>query len=358
MKIGIIGLPQTGKKTLFELITSHPPSEKELSLNKPIEGIAEIIDPRFEKLVELYNPKKTVRARINVKLIPKLEPGSAAVKGDVFKEVTDVDVLCHIVRAFKDDSVYHIHGAVDPKRDIDEINSELILSDLLFIEKRLERIEQNIKKINDATVAREKELLLRLKSHLEKESPLRLLEFKEEEKKLLANYQFVTLKEMIIVLNVAEDDLKNTDLAEQLTKTYEPLKIYVMRVSAKVEGEIAKLESDKERKEFLEALGIEEPAIEILKRVYIKALNLISFFTVGADEVRQWTIRVGSTALKAAGTIHTDLERGFIRADVIKYDDLISLGSEEKAKESGKAQVKGKDYIVEDGNVLNIRFNV
>jgi len=357
MKIGIIGLPQTGKKTLFELLTHHKPSEKEIVSNKPIKSLAEIKDPRFDKLVSIYNPEKSVRARIDIEILPKLEKETLA-KGDVFKEIADADAICHVVRAFKNEAVYHVSGSVDAKRDIDMINSELILNDLMFTEKRLERIELSIKKLNDKASLKEKEILLKIKSSLDKEMPLRLLNFDKEEKNAISSYPFITLKEMILVVNVSEEDINNTEFIERIKKEYEPIKASAMIVSAKLESEIAELESEKEKQEYLKTLGIKEPAIDVLTRLYMKALNLISFFTVGPDEVRQWIIRAGSFAPQAAGAIHTDLERGFIRAEVMKYDDLVALGDEVKVKEAGKYYVKGKDYLVEDGDILCIRFNV
>ncbi len=357
MKIGIIGLPQTGKKTVFELLTHHTPSEKELALNKPVKSLAEIKDPRFDALVSLYNPEKSVRARIDIEVLPKLEKEALA-KGDVFTDIADADAICHIVRAFKNDAVYHVNGSVDPKRDIDMVNSELILNDLMFTEKRLERIEQNLKRGVDNASIKEKDVLARIKSHLDKELPLRLLDFDKEEKKIISSYPFITLKEMILVVNVSEDDIKNTEFIERLTIEYRPIKTNVMVVSAKLESEIALLETDKEKQEYLKALGIAEPAIDALTRLCMKTLDLVSFFTVGEDEVRQWLLRAGSTAPAAAGVIHTDLERGFIRAEVMKYDDLAALGNEVKVKEAGKYYLKGKDYIVADGDILSIRFNV
>jgi GTP-binding protein YchF len=363
MKIGIIGLPQTGKKTLFEIITQHKINPNDIAIpdgrqasGKPIEGIAEIIDPRFEKLAMMYKPEKLVRARINIVLLPKIEQGSLSEENTI-KEINKLDVLCHIVRHFENDSVYHVKGTVDSKRDIDEINSELILSDLLFIEKRLERIEKNLKRANDQNAIKEKEFLLKLKEHLNGEKPLRLLEINPDEKKIISGYPLITLKEMIVVLNVSEQSIKDTNIVEKLKKEYEHLKIYFMHISAKVEAEILALESEQERKEFLNAIGIEEPAVDVLKRVCIKALNLISFFGVGSDEVKQWLIKTGSTAPNAAGSIHSDLEKGFIKAEVMKYDELIAHGSEDKLKEAGKYYLKGKDYIVEDGDILGIRFS-
>jgi len=357
MKIGLIGLPQVGKKTLFEVLTNHKPSEKELASNKPIKGVAEIRDPRFDRLVEKYKPKKEVRARIDIETLPKLEKEAIA-KGDVFTDINELDAICHVVRAFKDESVYHVDGSVDPKRDIDFVNSELILNDLIFIEKRLERLDRTIKQTKEEAAMKEREILAKLKSHLDKELPLRLLELTANEKRMISSYPFVTRKDIMLALNISEDDVKDTSIVQRLQQEYQRLKINVMQVSAKVESEIARLESEKEKQEFLAALGIEEPAINVLTRLCIKTLSLISFFTVGEDEVRQWTIRASSSAPEAAGAIHSDLQKGFIRAEVMKYADLAELGSEEKIKAVGKYYIKGKDYIVEDGDIINIRFNV
>lgn len=346
-----------GKKTLFQLLTNYKPSEKELTLNKPIQSMAEVKDPRFDRLVAIYKPKKTSRARIDIELLPKLEKEAMA-KGDTFKDISDVDAVCHVVRAFQDDAVYHISGSVDPKRDIDEINSELMLYDLIFIEKRLERLEKDSKKGSDERAVKDKELLLRFKAHLDNGLPLRLFKLKPEEERMISSYPFMTTKEIILVLNVSESDVKSTKLTDSLKDGCNKLKIDLMQVSAKIESEIAGLEKDEEKISFLEALGIEEPAISVLTRVCSKALNLISFFTVGEDEVKQWTIKKGSSAPEAAGAIHSDLQRGFIRAEVMKYNDLIQLGGEEKVKEAGKFYLKGKDYIVEDGDIMNIRSGI
>lgn len=357
MKIGLIGLPQVGKKTLFRLLTGHEPTEKELVSGKPIKGVAQIKDPRFDKLVAMYNPKKDVRARIEAESFPKLEKETIA-KGEIFADINELDAICHVVRTFKDEAVYHIDGSIDPKRDIDFVNSELILYDLIFLEKRLERLDHKIKQTKEEASVKERDVLLRLKAHLDKTLPLRLLNLTQGEEKLLASYPLVTRKDMIVVLNVSEGDLKNEGLPEQIKQELAGLKIDVMQVSAKVESEIAGLESEEEKGQFLKALGINEPAINALTRSCIKVLHLISFFTVGEDEVRQWTIRAGSSAPEAAGAIHTDLQKGFIRAEVMKCADLDALGSEEKVRAAGKFYVKGKDYIVEDGDILNIRFNV
>jgi ribosome-binding ATPase len=356
LKIGIIGLPQTGKKTLFQALTQHPISDKDLALGKSVKGIAQIKDLRFDKLVQMYNPKSQVRARVEIELLPKIEKDTLS-KGDIFKDIAELSAICHIVRCFDDGSVYHVEGSIDPARDIENINSELILHDMLFVEKRLERIDKNLKSLKDDKTIKEKDLLGRIKAHLDKNLPLRMLDISKDEKDMISSYPFITLKKMLVVLNISEKDLQNNPLLD-IKEKFKESNIYIMSACAKIESEIASLEAESEKEEFLRALGIKEPAINVLTQLCIKALNLITFFTVGPDEVRQWSVQAGSFAPQAAGVIHTDLEKGFIRAEVIKYQDLMELGSEAKVKEAGKAYLKGKDYIVEDGDLLDIRFNV
>ncbi len=356
MKIGIIGLPQTGKKTLFQILTGHIFTEHG-DQKKPTMGVADILDPRFEILVQMYKPKKQVRAKIDLELLPKLEKESIA-RGDIFKDIADTDAVCHVVRVFEDEAVYHVDGSIDPARDIDMVNGELILHDLLFIEKRLERLEAQMKKLKDEKQQKEHDMLVRFREHLEKEQPLRLLALSHDEDMLIRSYPFITLKQMILVLNVADGQLGETGIIEKLRSRCTAEKMEIMQVSAKMEAEIAALESEAERKEFLNDLGIEEPALGQLTRLCLNALGLMSFFTVGEDEVRQWLLRKNSSAPEAAGAIHSDLQRGFIRAELIKYDELIAHKTEAALKSAGKLYLKGKDYIVEDGDILNIRFKV
>ena len=355
MKIGVIGLPQVGKKVLFEILTQQKSSAVDNSRDV-IPGIVRVKDTRFNKLVSMYSPKSEVPATIDVSLLPRIEK-EAVSSGDIFTKISDVDALCHIVRSFKDESVYHVEGSINPIRDIDAVNSELILNDMIFIEKRLERIDKELSRKKDIVKEKDKEILSKLKVHLEKELPLRTMPLDKEENKLISTYQFISMKPIIIALNIGEEDVEDTSLLDSVKQKYEEHKIGVMQVSAKIESEIASLREE-EQKDFLSELGIEEPAINSLTRLFYKTLGLISFFTVGKDEVREWMIRKNSTAPEAAGAIHTDLQRGFIRAQVIKYNDLISLGTEAKVKEAGKCYLKGKDYVVEDGDIIDIRFNV
>ncbi len=356
MKVGIIGLPQTGKKTLFQVLTGNEVQETGGPL-KPIPGTANIVDQRFDRLVAMYQPKKETRARIDFVLLPKLEQ-EVIVKGDVFRDISDVDTLCHVVRAFEDDSIYHAAGSVDPLRDVAAVNAELQLHDQLFLEKRIDRLETGLKKVKDERQLKELALLKRMQEHLENDHPLRLLELNEEEDLLIRSYPLLTRKEMILVFNIGEDQVNDTSLLDRVQDLCAAEKMEAMVVSAGVESEIALLDSEEERREFLQDMGIEEPALEVLTGLCLKALGRISFFTVGKDEVHQWLVRTGSPAPVAAGVIHSDLQKGFIRAEVIKYDELIALGSEAELKKAGKLAVQGKDYTVVDGDILNIRFNV
>lgn len=357
MKVGIIGLPQAGKKTLFKILAAGHGMERASDARRALAGSAEIKDPRFDVLVKMYNPRKQVRPKVDLSLLPAIEK-EAIVEGNIFKDIADVDAVCHVVRAFEDDSIYHVSGSIDPRRDIDSVNAELILNDMIFVEKRLERIEKDIKKVQDKRLHQEKALLEKLKPQLEQELPLRLLELLEEENKIIASYPFITLKEMVVVLNISDAGVQDEQLLRELQAAYAPLRIDLIQVAIQVEAEIAGLETEAEKQEFLQALGIKEPALDMLTRRCITALGLMSFFTVGEDEVRQWLLRSGSSAPEAAGTIHSDLQRGFIRAEVMKYDELMEHKTEAQLKHAGKYYTKGKDYIVEDGDILNIRFNV
>ncbi|SHO49119.1 DUF933 domain-containing protein [Desulfopila aestuarii] len=355
MKVGIIGLPQTGKKTLFQVITGTVLREQ--SGAKPIPGTADIRDQRFDKLVTMYHPKKETRARLELVLLPKMEKENIS-RGDIFREINDVDTLLHVVRAFEDEAIYHESGSVDPIRDMEMVNSELLMHDQIFVEKRIERLETAIKKIKDDKQIKELELIKRMQEHLENEHPLRLMEFNEDEELMIRSYPLITRKELIVAFNVSEEQLADSSLLEKVQTACEKEKLEAMLVSAQVESEIAQLDSDEEKAEFMQDLGIKEPAIEVLTRLCLKALGRISFFTVGPDEVHQWLVRVNSPAPVAAGAIHSDLQRGFIRAEVCKYDELIEYGSEAELKKLGKFYLQGKDYIVVDGDILNIRFKV
>lgn len=356
MKVGIIGLPQTGKKTLFQILTQTKVKEQS-NTEKPVPGTADIFDTRFDSLVTMYSPKKEVRARVDLVLLPKMEQETIA-RGDIFRDIADMDAICHVVRCFEDESVYHVEGSVDPVRDAEMVNSELILHDQIFVEKRIQRIKELSKKKKDDTQVKELALMEKMLKFLEEEKPLRLLKLSEDEESIITSYPFITKKEMLLALNVSEDKLADRSVLAAFENQCEIEKMEAMLVSAKVESEIALLDTDEEKNEFLEALGIRETALGMLARLCLKALGLISFFTVGADEVRQWLVKKDSFAPVAAGVIHSDLQRGFIRAEVIKYDELMEYGSEAELKKQGKIYVEGKNYTVRDGDILNIRFKV
>jgi ribosome-binding ATPase len=356
MKVGIIGLPQAGKKTLFQILTGNEITDPAKTF-KPLPGAADIQDSRFQSLVEMYAPKKQVQARLDLVLLPKLEAETIA-QGNIFKDIADMDAICHVIRAFEDDAVYHVSGSVNPFRDFEAVNAELLMHDQIFAEKRIQRLEEEVKKIKDETRQKELELMVRIKDHLEQETPLRLMVLTGDEEKMIRSYPFITRKKMVIAVNVAEDDLGRRELLARFKESCDARAIEAMMVSAKVEAEIALLDTKEEKKEFLEDLGIEATALEVLTRLCLRSLNLISFFTVGKDEVRQWLVRQGSTAPRAAGVIHSDLERGFIRAEVFSCEDLMAVGSEAGLKKNGKFYVEGKDYIVTDGDIVNIRFSV
>lgn len=357
MKIGIIGLPQVGKKLIFGLLTGKDVSgEGAEPIKEPVHGIVTVKDSRLDRVVSAYTSKKKTPARIETVLMPKLEKDYIK-SGRLFEHLEDADALCHIVRAFADDTVYHAEGSPDAARDIDSVNAELILGDLMFIEKRLEKIDRESTKKPDKRQQEEKALLLRFKQQLEGEMPLRLLELKEAERKIVASYPFMTLKPVLIALNAGEGDADKRLLSEEFIRKYESQGVYFTRISAKIEYELSRLDSEKEKNDFLRELGIKEPAIGRFTRILYEALGLISFFTAAENEARAWMIKKGSTAPEAAGAIHSDMQRGFIRAEVVKYDDLTELGSEAKVKEAGRFMIKGKDYIVADGDILNIRFS-
>jgi hypothetical protein len=355
MKLGLIGFPQVGKRTLFRLLTgpeNEPPNGK-----GEARGLARVRDERFERLVEIYRPRLETPAQIEFVLLPDLGKQADRNTG-TWRALEKVDVICHLVRAFPEDTVFHMAGSVDPRRDIAAVNEELQLNDLLFIEKRMERLEKERGRNGDARrTAWERELLLRMKDHLEAGRFLSAFPFADEETKLISGYPFLTRKTMIVVLNIGEKQLHDPTLTDPLVQAFPGSNFEWIAVSAKVEEELSRLDED-ERQAFLEELNISRPTLDRLTLVCYSALGLISFFTVGPDEVRAWTPRKESLAPQAARVIHSDLDRGFIRAEVIKYEDLIRMGNEQKVREAGKLLQKGRDYVVEDGDIINFLFHV
>ena len=355
MKLGLIGFPQVGKRTLFRLLTEKE-SEPENGKGE-VQGLARVRDERFERLVEIYRPRLETPAQIEFSLLPDLEK-QAERNTRIWRVIEKVDVICHVVRAFPEETVFHVAGSVDPGRDIAALNEELELNDLLFIEKRIERLEKEHGRNGDARrAAQEKELLTRMKDHLEAGRFLSTFPFTDEEQRLVSGYIFLTRKPMILILNMGEGQLHNLGLIDQLAADLPGQAFQWIAVSVKIEKELSRLDEE-ERQAFLEELNIEQPALDQLTRVCYRTLGLLSFFTVGPDEVRAWANRRESVAPQAARVIHSDIERGFIRAEVIKYEDLIQLGNEQKVREAGKLLQKGRDYVVEDGDIINFLFNV
>jgi GTP-binding protein YchF len=355
MKLGLVGFPQVGKRTLFRLLTGKEPNSEGKKGNGL--GLAKVRDARFDRLVEIYAPRQETPAHIEFILLPDLDQGASR-HDQILRDLEHVDVICHLVRAFQDDTVFHIYGPVDPRRDTLLFNEVLQLNDLLFIEKRLERLEKEQNKKRDVQKAvMETDLLTRMKVHLETGRFLRDFPLTEAEERLIASYPLLTLKAVIIILNVGEEGLAEQDLICKLQEDFREQGFQWIAVSAKIEQELCQLDAA-ERQTFLEELQLDQPALDRLTMLCYKTLGLISFFTVGPDEVRAWTDRQGSLAPQAAGVIHSDFERGFIRAEVMKYQDLVKLGSEQKVREVGRYMQKGRDYVVEDGDIINFLFNV
>jgi hypothetical protein len=355
MKLGLVGFPQVGKRTLFRLLTGKEPFSEGKKGNG--QGLAKVRDARFDRLVEMYAPRQETPAHIEFSLLPDLDQQTSR-NDRILWGLEQVDVICHLVRTFHDDTIFHIHGTVDPRRDILFFNEELQLKDLLFIEKRVERLkkEQN-KKREVQKSATETDLLTRMKERLEAGLFLRNLSLTKPEEKLIAGYPLLTRKAVIVILNVGEEELGDQNPTGRLEEDFRDQDFQWIAVSAKIEQELCQLDAA-ERQTFLEELQLDQPALDRLTMLCYKTLGLISFFTVGPDEVRAWTNRQGALAPQAAGVIHSDIERGFIRAEVMKYQDLIKLGSEQKLKELGKYMQKGRDYVVEDGDIINFLFNV
>jgi ribosome-binding ATPase len=358
MKTGIIGLPQVGKSSLFRILTKAKVEDRGYSRESHL-GVAKVPDERLDKLAELYNPKKTIYATVEYSDVAAI--GQEALKETGFlTNLRNVDALIHVLRAFEDDAIPHV-GPIDPLRDIKNVEFDLMVSDLTQIEKRLERLEKDLKKSRTADLEKEHALLLRSKEALEQEKPLRELEMSAEEKKLIRGFMFLSQKPILYAVNLPESTALGADL-EAATAKYgltQPASRPLAGATAfcgKVEAELAEME-DEEAAEFLASYGLTESGLVRLIRKSYELLGLISFFTVGEDECRAWTVPVNSRAQEAAGAIHTDLEKHFIRAETIHWDTLLAAGSEAAAKSQGTLRLEGKDYLVKDGDVMHIRHS-
>ncbi|MDU0382819.1 redox-regulated ATPase YchF [Staphylococcus pseudintermedius] len=360
---GIVGLPNVGKSTLFNAITKAGA----LAANYPFAtidpnvGIVEVPDTRLTQLEAIVNPKRTVPTTFEFTDIAGIVKGASKGEGlgnKFLSHIREVDAICQVVRAFDDENVTHVAGRVNPIEDIEVINMELVLADLESVEKRLPRLEKMAKQ-KDKTAVNEVRILTRIKETLENGQPVRSLEFNDEDQKYVNQSQLLTSKSMLYIANVGEDEINDVenDKVKAIREYAAQEDSEVIVISAKIEEEIATLDEE-DKAMFLEELGIEEPGLNRLIRKTYDLLGLATYFTAGVQEVRAWTFKEGMTAPQCAGIIHTDFERGFIRAEVTSYEDFVAHNGEQGAKEAGKMRLEGKDYIMQDGDVVHFRFNV
>jgi len=356
MQIGILGLPKAGKTTLFNLLTSSSETTDRFAKSQEAHvGIGLVPDARLAELRDLFKPKKYMPATVQFVDVPGMQRGQGSANIDLVK-LREVDALAHVVRAFEDEELTHPDGSVDPARDVANIDLELILADLELVERRVERLKQSSKRGLKPDEAREQQLLEEVVvPALENETALRQVALADDDEKLLRGFQLLSAKPLLIVLNVSEGDLARDAeaiLGGELSKA-----VGTLVVSAPIEEEIAQLPED-EAADFLADLGLAEPSVDRVIRASYDLLGRISFFTVGEDEVRAWTIRRHTSARLAAGAIHSDIERGFIRAEVVSCDLLLERGSLAACREQGELRLEGKEYEVADGEVVHFRFNV
>jgi ribosome-binding ATPase len=360
MRLGIIGLPNSGKTTIFNALTRSDRPTAPVSSGKleVFTAVVPVPDQRIDILTKMFNPKKTIFATITYTDIGGLEKsvGASGISGELRNQLQQVDGFIHVVRDFEDDTVPHPDVTIDPARDVNTLDSEFILADLIVIEKRIERMGEESRKgkiANKTAYDLEAVTLERFKQHLDDLQPLRDLDVSEEEQKIVRGYGLMSLKPILIIFNTDE---RNRQPAE-LVPDYKHQNTRLVSLQGRIEAEIAQLEGD-DQKMFLEEYGISEPGASRVIRESYDLMHIHSFFTVGEDEVRAWTVPVGATAQESAGVIHTDLSRGFIRAEVTPYADLIAAGNMVEIKKLGQMRLEGKEYVVKDGDILNIRANV
>ncbi len=363
LKAGIVGLPNVGKSTLFNAITK----QNILAANYPFAtidpnvGVVNVPDERVDRLNEMYHPTRLIPASVEFKDIAGLVKGASKGEGlgnKFLSHIRETDAICEVVRCFDDDNIIHVEGKTDPIRDIEIINLELSIADLEIISNRLDKVKKKAMASKDKQDLIEVEALEKSKNALEKNIPLRLINYSEEELNIIKSFCFLTIKPIIYLANVRDDQYNDEN------PYYNQVVDYALKENSKVVKICAKLESElvdysiEEKKEMLEMLGIEKSGLDELIQKTYELLGLRTFFTVGKDEVRAWTFKNGMNAKECAGIIHTDFEKGFIRAEVFSYDDLITLGDEVKVKEAGKFRLEGKDYLMQDGDICHFRFNL
>jgi len=356
MRLGIIGLPQSGKTTIFNALTrGDQPTTMSGGRVDVRTAVVDVPDERIERLVEMFRPAKTTYAKVTYADIAGLEGSSSksGISGVLLNQLSQMDGFVHVVRCFDDPNVPHPSGSVDPQRDIDAMDGELLINDLIAVERKLERLQDERRKgggREKAVIEREIQLFEKLNAALSEEAPLRDLEFSPEEQKNLSGYGFLTLKPNLILLNLSEGQTP-----PQIEYPHRNSRVAALQ--GELEMEIAQLPAE-EAEVFMAEYGIEELGLLRVIRLSYDLLGLQSFFTVGEDEVRAWTVQCGASAVVAAGVIHTDLQKGFIRAEVIAYDELIDLGGMTEARSKGKLRLEGRDYKVKDGEIMHIRFNI
>ena len=354
MKLGIIGLPQSGKTTIFNALTrGHAPTTASAGRMEVHTAVVDVPDPRVDRLSALFKPKKTIYAKVTYADIAGLEGGAAksGLSGALLNQLTQMDGLIHVVRCFENVNVPHPSGNVDPARDVTAMDSELLLNDLIAVERKLERLTEERKKGGADKILNERQTALfqRLHETLSSETPLRLSTISTEEDKLLSGFGLLTRKPLLLLLNLGEGQA-----APEVKPAHS---CPVVSLQGKLEMEIAQLPPE-DAALFMQEYGIQELSLNKMISLSYDLLELQSFFTVGDDEVRAWTVKRGATAHEAAGEIHTDLQKGFVRAEVVAYQDLVDLGGLAEARAKGKLRLEGKDYVVQDGEIVHIRFNV